>query len=95
MTHYDDYARIDETTNTVVVRYSIHDAWHSPGWPFLMAREFGQYIIELSDKAERANPKVRQLMADLEIIEEDLYITATESTYEEIALALVRKGYHK
>ena len=91
MPKYDNYARVG-THNDIQVRGSIRDPWPQCGWDLGHARSYAAFIIELCDKAEREDPKVKELMKDLKAIE----IAGTGLPFwEEFAIQLTRKGYHK
>ncbi len=53
------------------------------------ARDFGQDLITLAEEAFRKSESVQQLTEDLTEIGKD------DSTWEDIAAELTRKGYHK
>ncbi len=90
MPNYDSYAQIG-THNDIQVRGSKISPWPLYGWSLAHAKKYAEYILELVDKAERENPKVLELIADIEAAEED----SPNDSLEEIAIRLVRKGYRK
>lgn len=83
---YGVYAKVQH--GLVVVRYSVRDPWGNRGWPPSLAREFGQYVIELADEAERDSRRYRELLALLEDGPDD-------ETLDDLALRLIRGGYRK
>jgi hypothetical protein len=87
-TDYYNYAKV--VNGRVVVRYSVAQPWGQFGRPPDQAREFGAYIVQLADDAERDNPCVRQLAEDLEEADH-----GSDKPWADIALALIRKGYRK
>ncbi len=87
MVTYSAYAKIDN--GHVVVRSSAADPWGRDGWPPRLAREFGQYIIDLAVQAEKSDPRVIELTEFL--AEHD----PEGGSYEDMALELIRAGYRK
>ncbi len=85
---YENYAMI--IGGEVVTRHSMNEPWKVKGWSPELAREYARYIIKLADQIERGHPVVKQLISDLEVIEE-----SPDSTLEDIAVGLFKKGYHK
>ena len=90
MPAFEDYAKIG-THNDIQVRGRKTGPWPLCGWNLAHAKKYAEYILELVDKAERENPKVLELIADIEAAEED----SPNDSLEEIAIRLVRKGYRK
>lgn len=90
MPAFEDYARIG-SRNDIQVRGSNTSPWPFCGWNLAHAKKYAEYILELVDKAERENPKVLELIADIEAAEED----SPFDSLKEIAICLVRKGYRK
>ncbi len=90
MPNYDNYAQIGKHDD-IQVRGSVCDPWPQCGWNVKHARLYAEYILELVEKAERENPEVLELIADIEAAEED----SPNDSLEEIAIRLVRKGYRK
>lgn len=86
MTSYSKYARIDG--GEIVIRYSVKDQWASKGWPPRLAREYAQYIMDLAEACERADPRVIELVNLLES-------GPDSEDMEQAALRLHRAGYRK
>jgi hypothetical protein len=86
------YARINDDGH-IETRSSIYSDFDSAAaWSPADVREFAARLLELADQAERASLKVKELTRALDAIGGD---ENPGCTWEDMAVELVRKGWHK
>jgi hypothetical protein len=86
------YARVSQHGHAITVRTSVHTPWDDAhAWPLGEAQELAEYLPKLVRKAMHDLPEVRELTKAIGEIDTD----APVLVWEDLAYALVQRGYHK
>lgn len=93
MADFSSYVRLDNDRSKVVIRQSVADKWdehRTHAWSFDEAADLAKYIEKIVEEARRSSPEVQELAEELSDLDAEL-----SDSWEDMALALIRKGYRK
>jgi hypothetical protein len=90
---WSQYIKVDFPGHSIAIRDTVNTPWPDAVFFTLEeAADAGAFIVKLVEKARRETPEIQELTETLADIDSS---AEGEFSWEDIAYALVQRGYHK